>query len=326
MLCFNEGMYDLAVGIDIGGTKILTVVVDATGAVVYEARTPTEATRGSQFVLGSVLEAVDGAIAQLPPESRDRLRGVGVSAAGQVDHIQGLIAYASPNIPGWTGTRIAEAITARCGLPVVVENDANAAAFGEWWLGAGRGVASVAVITVGTGIGSGLIVNGRLLRGGRFRGGELGHLIIEASGVMCNCGQRGCLEAYASGTAIARLAREARPDWSGTTPDIFACAKAGEAWALAILQRAARYLACGIVSVCSVVDPDRVLLGGGVMTQPLYLPLVQEALRVREVTGDRPMAADCVRLASLGETAGAVGAAGACLQSLGLLQLQSARL
>jgi glucokinase len=159
-------------------------------------------------------------------------------------------------------------------------------------------------------VGGGLVLDGKVWRGGRFRGGELGHIIVQAEGVACNCGQTGCLEAYASGTAIARLAREARPGWNADARMVFAAADAGDPAALKVLQHSARFLAAGVVSLTSLLDPDRFVIGGGVATQPRYLRLVREALADPQVAGQRPFDPERLQPAALGEAAGAVGAAG----------------
>lgn len=304
-------MTKLALGVDIGGTKVLTALVDEAGHVLKEWRTNTDASRGGAAVMDSVEDALLGILAELPPAERPM--GVGVCAAGQIDWRTGVVASASPNIPGWTGTPIKARLEAALGLPVTVDNDANAAAAGEGWAGAGRGAGSFVMLTIGTGVGGGIVIDGQVLRGARFRGGELGHLILVADGVPCNCGQRGCLEVYASGTAIARLAREHMPGWEGTAPDVFALAAQGEAEADFVLANVARNLALGIVSLSNILDPDRFIIGGGVASAPTYMHRVRAALLDPTVTGDRPFDAHRVVPAALGEAAGVVGAAGQLL-------------
>ncbi len=300
-----------ALGIDVGGTKILTALVDGAGRVVRQWRTPTPAAAGGPAVLAALGDAAEAALAEV---GRDGVVGVGVSAAGQIDADAGVVAYASPNLPGWTGTPVGPALRERLGLPVVVDNDGNAAAYGEWWVGAGRGARSLVVVTVGTGVGGGVVLDGRVLRGRRWRGGEIGHMIVEAEGVRCNCGQSGCLEVYASGTAIARLARAARPGWEADARAVFAAAEAGDEVAAAVLHRSTRYLAAGLVTLANVIDPDRFLLGGGVATQPRYMGLVSAALSDPSVAGERGFELASLGLAALGEAAGAVGAAGLALR------------
>ncbi len=257
--------------------------------------------------MASVSDALAGIVAELPAEERGRLVGVGVCAAGQIDWEKGVVVYASPNIPGWTGTPVKSVLEARLELPVTVDNDANAAAYGEWWVGAGKGARSLVMLTIGTGIGGGVILNGQVLRGSNWRGGEIGHLILVAGGDRCNCGQVGCLEVYASGTAIARAARDAGLQLEA--PAVFAAA-AGSPAAQAVLNRAARALACGVVSLASVLDPERFVLGGGVAMQPAYLPLVREALADPSVSGQRGFDPARIVGASLEVAAGAIGAAG----------------
>ncbi|MEB3328170.1 MAG: ROK family protein [Candidatus Sericytochromatia bacterium] len=307
----------LALGLDVGGTKVLASLLDARGGAVGEWRLPTPARAGSAAVLAALAAAAEAALADVAPATRERVVGVGVSAAGQIDVEAGVVAYASPNIAGWTGTPVGPWLAERLGLPVVVENDANAAALAEHRLGAGRGSHSLAAVTVGTGIGGGLVLDGTLWRGGRWRGGEVGHIVIEADGLRCNCGQTGCLEAYASGTAMARLASEAVPGFEGTAREVFAAAASGDAAMAGVVRRSARYLAQGLVSIASLVDPDLFVLGGGVVSQPSYLGLVRQALADPAVSGGRGPAPDVVRLAALGERAGALGAAWLALEAAG---------
>jgi glucokinase len=304
-------MAKLALGVDIGGTKVLTALVDEEGHVRREWRTPTDAARGGPAVMAGVEEALRGILAELPADERPE--GVGVCAAGQVDVHEGRVVWASPNIPEWTGTPIKARLEGALGLPVTVDNDANAAAYGEWWAGAGKGAGDAVLLTVGTGVGGGIVLGGKVWRGGRFRGGEIGHMILVADGVPCNCGQRGCLEVYASGTAIARLAREHMPGWEGAAPDVFELAAQGEAEADFVLANAARNLALGIVSLTSILDPDRFIIGGGVASAPTYMHRVRAALLDPTVTGDRPFDPQRVVPATLGVAAGVVGAAGQLL-------------
>lgn len=316
-------MSALALGVDIGGTKILIALVDGHGRVEHEWRVATDAARGGAAVMASVVAGLGAAMRDLSPERRGVIAGIGVSAAGQVDWRTGTIAFASPNIPGWSGMPVRQTLVEAFGLPVTVDNDGNAAAFGEWWAGAGRQVVSVVVITVGTGIGGGIVNDGQVWRGSRWRGGEVGHLVIQAEGIACNCGQTGCLEVYAAGPAIARMATEACPGWHPTTREVFAAAATGDATAVGVLERSARFLAMGVVSLTSVVDPDLFLLGGGVASQPDYLGRIQTALSDSTVSGLRGFDPTRLALASLGESAGAVGAAGELLQSRGLLAIQA---
>lgn len=318
----NRPMAQLALGVDIGGTKILIALVDERGHVLHTWRSPTLAERGGPAVMRDVEASIASALDDLSAVERQAVAGIGVCAAGQVDFEQGRIAYASPNIPGWTGTPVREILEARFGLPVTVDNDANAAAFGEWWAGAGRGCVDMVMVTVGTGVGGGIVQAGKVLRGGRWRGGEIGHMIINADGLRCNCGQPGCLEMFASGTAIARMASEARPGWMPSAPEVFAAAESGDETAEAVLVKSARYLAIGLVSLSSLLDTDCFLLGGGVATQPSFLPRVHQALEDPAISGERGFDVALVKLAALKENAGAVGAAGELFQGLKQMKLE----
>ncbi|MEB3221603.1 MAG: ROK family protein [Candidatus Sericytochromatia bacterium] len=308
----------LALGLDVGGTKILASLLDGAGVSRGEWRLSTPASAGADAVLEALAAAALGALSELTQEERRRVVGVGVSAAGQIDVEAGVVAYASPNIAGWTGSPVGPWLADRLALPVVVENDANAAAYGEHRLGVGQGCRSLVAVTVGTGVGGGLVLDGRLWRGGRWRGGEVGHIVVQAEGVRCNCGQTGCLEVYASGTAIARLAAEAVPGFGGTAHDVFAAAGAGDPTMRAVLARSARFMAQGLVSIASLVDPDMFVLGGGVVSQPSYLGWLGDALRDPAVAGERGLSPDALRLAALGERAGALGAACLALEAAGV--------
>jgi glucokinase len=313
--CYNCRVIELALGVDIGGTKILIALVTSGGAVLRQWRFPTDAARGGPAVMAAVSEALLSILAELPEDERLRLNGIGVCAAGQIDWHRGCVTYASPNIPGWSGTPIRDELAALTGLPITVDNDGNAAAFGEFWAGAGRGAGDQIMVTVGTGIGGGIVLDGEVLRGGRFRGGEIGHMMLVANGEPCNCGQRGCLEVYASGTAIARVARERIAGWHDGTPAVFAAARVGNAMAESVIASCTRSLAQGLVSLANVLDPNLFLLGGGVATQQGFLQRIRETLADPTVVGDRGFDPESVRLATLGETAGVVGAAGQLLRS-----------
>ncbi|MEB3284945.1 MAG: ROK family protein [Candidatus Sericytochromatia bacterium] len=313
----------LALGLDVGGTKILACVSDAEGRVVARCRLDTPARAGAGAVLDALVAGAREAMGGLSVEDHRALVAVGVSAAGQIDVDNGVVAYASPNISGWTGTPVGPHLQAALGVPVFVENDANAAAFGEWACGAGRGAPSIVAITVGTGVGGGLILNHSIWRGRHWRGAEIGHMVLFGDGVRCNCGQTGCLEAYVSGTAIARLARETRPGFSGDARAVFAAAERGDVAMQEVLAFSARCLAQGLVSLSSLVDVDLYLLGGGVATRPGYLDLVRRALKDPQVSGERGFAPELLQEAALGEEAGVIGAAQIALRSAGVAAVRS---
>ena len=306
-----------ALGLDLGGTKILAGLVDETGLVHHEWRLSTPVDGGGEAIMQGLIEAVAKIRSQLSPAESASLVGIGVSTAGHVDHVSGQVLYCTGNLPGWSGMQVAERLEAACGLPVCVDNDANCAAYGEFWAGAGRGVANLLAITLGTGLGGGIIADGHVVRGARGGGAELGHLILVPDGRSCNCGQNGCWESYASGTAIARTARE-RGTWGPavTSHEVFAKARSGEVEALEVIRVMADHLAIGIVSMINILDPQRIVIGGGVSNQAdLYLPRVREQVAARY--GERGWDVSEICVAALGERAGMIGAAGEALAHSG---------
>lgn len=309
-----------ALGLDLGGTKIFAGLVDGTGHVRQQWRIATPAGEGGPAILRSLVEAVGTITSNLSAEERDRLVGVGVSSAGHIDHQTGIVNYCTPNLPGWGGTHITEAITAAHRLPAVADNDGNCAAYGEYWVGAGRGVQNLVALTIGTGLGGGILVDGHLVRGARGGGAEIGHTILQPGGHPCNCGQLGCIESYVSGTALAKAA-ERSGHWASapSSHQIFEWARAGEAQALGLVRDMARHLATGMVTLINFLDPERIIVGGGVSSQgDLFMPMVREF--VTELYGARGWDSRNVVLAQLGERAGMIGAAGQAFERFGALQ------
>lgn len=300
----------LAIGLDVGGTKILGGLVDgASRTVRHEVRVPTPSGGGATEILAALAEAAR----QLRGLAGDEpLAGIGVSSAGHVDWETGRVVSGTPNIPGWAGTPVSEELHAATGLPVCCDNDGNAAAFGEAWAGAGRGRAAIVAVTLGTGFGAGIIDRGAVVRGYKGGGAELGHMILVPEGRPCNCGQRGCVEAYVSGTA---LGREARNLWGGEADShtVFDRARRGDPVALELIDEFGRHLAVTMVTIFSVADPEMILIGGGIATRhDLFLPQVRTRV-ARHVGGRGRFSADQIGLAALGERAGLVGAAGQAL-------------
>ncbi len=305
----------LALGLDLGGTKVLAGLVDETGKVLRTWRFPTPAEGGGPAIMQALELAASEAIASLEPEQRDSLVGIGVSSAGHIDAQTGKVLYCTPNLPGWSGMAIAENLRAAFSshfpeLVVVADNDGNAATFGEAWCGGGQGVSDLVMMTIGTGLGGGILVDGRLVHGSRAGGAEIGHTILVPNGLPCNCGQNGCLESYVSGTALGKAAARSG-HWSPapSSYQLFQLAREGDANALGLIREMAEHLATAIVTIVNFLDPERILLGGGVGEQgDLFLPMVREAVAARY--GERAWDPDRVRMAELGEKAGMIGAAG----------------
>jgi len=306
----------LTVGVDVGGTKIAAGVVDDTGAIMAVAKETTPATDPN-----AIADAIAAAVATLRREHP--VSAVGIGAAGFVHADRSTVLFA-PNI-SWVGEPLGEQVAARIGLPVVVENDANAAAWGEFRFGAGREFDDLVLVTVGTGIGGGLVVQGTLQRGAFGLAGEVGHLRVVPAGLRCGCGQYGCWEQYASGRALMREARDrisselaqARPlaDLVGgdvnalTGPMITAQAQAGDALCAELLSDVGRWLGEGIASLAAVLDPAVVVIGGGVSAagELLLEPAHRALVRTLPAATHRPNPE--LRLATLGNDAGMIGAA-----------------
>lgn len=296
----------LALGLDIGGTSCRFALMDRTGRLYDTRDIPTNAREGGERLMARLLQTAGQFLreAELTLTGAP-VAGIGIGSAGQIDFSTGACRHATEALPGWTGMPIAERFRTAFGLPVWVENDANAAALAEQQFGAGRGLADVICLTLGTGIGGGVISGGRIVRGAHSAGGELGHVPVEFGGAPCACGSTGCLEAYASATGILRMAREAGVA-AASTKQVYQLAAAGDPAAVAVTQRAARYLAQGIVAMVAAFDPQAVLIGGGVSQAGdlLFAPLRQH------LEGHPFVRGRCeVRPCALGPDAGVIGAA-----------------
>lgn len=304
------------VGVDVGGTKILGVVIADDGDVLAERRveTPERAGAGLVGVLVSMIEDLRAA-------TSERIGVVGLGVPALVDE-GGLLRFA-PNLADVEGLVIGREVGDAIGLPVDVDNDANAAAWGELTYGAARGASNAVVVTLGTGIGAGLIVDGRLYRGAHGFAAEVGHIVVMRDGPRCACGGVGHWEAIASGGALGRLARDraaagsagevlrlAGGDVEAVAGDhVAAAALAGNAEALAIVDDYADAVALGLASLVAVLDPERVVLGGGVLGMgDVLLGRVRHAFD-RHLEGAAARGGVPIVAAGLGERAGAIGAA-----------------
>jgi glucokinase len=309
-----------ALGLDVGGTKILAVRTDEEGVVLARAEVSTPAD-DPEATLAAMVEAARGLLSS-------EVRAVGVGAAGMVEHAAGILRFA-PNL-AWRDLEIARRMRSALGLPCGLDNDANVAAYGELRLGAGRGCRHLLLVTVGTGIGGGIITGGRLYRGAHGFAAEVGHIIVEPGGPPCGCGNRGCFEQVASGAAIRRLGREAvaaEPDsplgrLAGHDPEavtgelVTQAARGGDPTAIGILAEVGRRLGEGIAGLVNVLDPEVVVVGGGVARAgDLLLDPARAAFALAvEAPEHRPPVA--IVPAELGAEAGAIGAALLALEEL----------
>jgi len=300
------------VGIDLGGTNLKLGLVSAEGELLRRHSTPTEAAEGPAHVLARMADAVR----QLAEEAGLALQdvaAVGVGVPGPLDSEAGVVHF-TPNLAGWINVPVRGTLQDALGRTVVVENDANAAAYGEFRVGAGRQIQSMFVLTLGTGVGGGIIQDGRLLRGASDTGAELGHVIVQYGGRLCGCGNRGCLEAYASATAVvdrfrrdatvSELARRDRLE----AKDVFEAAADGDKAAARIVSETAEYLAVGITSVLHALNPEMVVLTGGMMgAGEAFLEEIR--CHVRALAFPSAWEACQVRASTLGGDAGILGSA-----------------
>lgn len=310
------------VGIDLGGTKILAAVVGAEGQILAEAKQKTRPKEGPDAVIERIVYAAQKAADRAGLDWHE-MRGVGIGAPGPIDPTTGTV-YNPPNLPGWEEVALGPRLSEALGVPVSLENDVNLGTLGEYAQGAGRGTRDMVGIFVGTGVGGGLILDGRLRSGYRHAAGELGHMVLMAGGPVCGCGRRGCLEALASRTAIERdlqlgieAGRESlipqltRGGEKRLTSGVLAKAyRRGDPLVTEVLGRAQWYLGLHTAAVVNLIDPEMVVFGGGMVEA-----LDEEFLAPIRVTARQyfiqRMDADKVKLvaAELGDHAVAIGAA-----------------
>lgn len=312
------------VGVDLGGTKIHTALAAGDGSILAETRVPTETIKGPSHVIGRIIATIEQVREQAGVSSA-LIESVAVGAPGPLDIAGGIIHF-SPNLR-WRDVPLRKLLRERLQTEVLLDNDANLAALGEHVFGAGRGVNNLVYITVSTGVGGGLILGGRLYHGAADGAGEVGHMTVLPEGPPCGCGARGCLEAVSSGTAIAREARHlvecgqgrnilAR---AGGVPDgitavtVAEAASGGDPEAISIIARAARFLGIGVANVINLLNPDMIVLGGGVMEigEPIWRS-------VRLEVDARALAASRAQVqvvpAGLGRRAGVLGAVALALR------------
>lgn len=285
------------IGVDLGGTNIVVSAMSRDGSRLYGTQSePTLAAEGAESVIARIARLVNSTVETTMSAagvSRAEFLGVGIGAPGTVDRDTGLV-MAAPNLK-WYNFPLVARMTELTGRPVTLDNDANCATYGEWWLGAARGGRNVVGVTIGTGVGGGIIVDGHVYHGSSDAAGEIGHITIDLNGRRCGCGNYGCLEAYASGSAIAERAREAlHNDESSILPQlvdgdlaritaavVYKAAGQGDALALEIVRDTAKYLGAGLANLLNVFNPDIVVIAGGVTQagEALFAPLRTEVRR-----------------------------------------------
>ena len=302
------------IGLDVGGTKVLGVAIDAAGTILAEHREPTPV--GGEAVLAAMGETARRLRAAVPG-----VVALGAGLPGLVDR-QGNLRFA-PNLPGVVDLPAAARLRALTGLPVRADNDATCALWGEHAAGVARGADDVLLVTLGTGIGGGLLLDGRLVRGRNGFAGEPGHMVVDAGGIPCPCGRRGCWERYASGTGLGRMGREAAERGAGARllelaggdagevrgEHVTAAAAEGDVDAKAVLDHFAGWFAMGLANLVAIADVGTCVIGGGLVEAgETLLGPVRVAVAAGLLGGDRRPPVEIVA-AALGEHAGAVGAA-----------------
>ncbi|MBA3531310.1 MAG: ROK family protein [Ardenticatenales bacterium] len=312
-------MTNYVIGVDLGGTHLRAALVDETGQIIEQLKRKTMAELGVAGVINRLAEAVQEVLSHLPPQAQ--VLGVGAIAPGPLDPFNGIV-YQAPNLLGWENVPLADELHQRLQLPVWIGNDANLAALAEHRFGAGRGYHHIIYITVSTGIGGGIIVDNRLLLGSRGLAAEVGHMQIVPDGPRCGCGNRGCVEALASGPniaseAAARLTNRGASmlqglDRAPTTEEVVQAAREGDILALDVLARAGEFIGMAMANLVHLFNPQRFILGGGVSNagEMLFGP-------IRQTTQARTMSAyhstfDVVP-AALGDEVGVLGAAALAL-------------
>ncbi len=290
----------LAVAVDLGGTQVRAALVDQTGAVLRRAAMATAAQGGPAAVTGQIAEAA-AKVSQ--GVERARIVGLGICSPGPIDTERG-VALGIPTLKGFEDAPLKAMIGEATGLGVAIENDGIAAALGEWRFGAGRGLSNLVYVTVSTGIGGGVVMDGRLAHGRKGLSAHIGHMTIVRDGELCACGNLGCWEAYANGAAFSR---RAGPGADGAPRTVFAAAEAGDARALDLVAQEADWLGVGIANLLHLYSPEAVIVGGGLSNGlALMAPGIEARIRRAAMAPFRDIP---VLRAALGDNSGLVGAA-----------------
>lgn len=318
----------LIVGVDIGGSKVAVALATAEGQILGREYTPTSAEAKPDAVVNGICVGIDKIVSIAGIEPTD-LCGIGIAAAGIIDSDRGTV-ITSPNLPGWHEVPLRDAIQERFNIPVYLGNDASLAALGEWWFGLKKRVANVIYITVSTGIGGGIVADGKLYTGACGVAGEIGHMTIDVNGPRCNCGNIGCWEALASGTALARQAigqikKGAKTsiaelvDGDLTRIDakvVFEAAREEDELAKKLISRLAYYFGVGLANLVNIFSPELILIGGGVAKMGDLL--LQPAIEVVKERAYVTLAYDVeIKPALLGDDSGVLGAVAFVLEHTG---------
>lgn len=298
------GMSMNVIALDIGGTKISGAIITSMGDIVSVRQCPTEAVKGAEFILNSAFNIID----ELRGNNHN-IKGIGIASAGRINFSEGSVTYATSNLPGWTGLNLRNIFQNKYNLPTVIDNDVNAAAIGEGWLGAARELDSYICLTLGTGVGGAFVSNNRLWRGSQWNGAELGHMILKADGRSCNCGLSGCVEQYISGTAIYNRYNELSKGHENSAAEVFRKLAEKDRNAERTIDEFKVDLIDTILSLNNIFDPQGYILGGGILkAKDYWWDDVVRGVNNYRITTILP--------AQLGNNAGLAGAARLILDEL----------
>lgn len=313
-------MVKYAIAVDLGGTQLRAALIDSAGQILERDHVPTDAMGGPEAVIAQIERLVKAIAVKAGAKT---IQGVGVSSPGPLDTEKG-VALSLPTITGFTEYAVGDALRSHISYPVVLENDGISAAIGEWRFGAGIGFSNIVYVTVSTGIGGGVIVDGRVMRGRRGMAGHVGHMIVVPDGDVCGCGTKGCFEAYGAGPAFtARACRHAfghattilgRGGAEITSPSVFAAAKIGDQLAQELVAEEAKILGMGFASLFHLYSPDILIMGGGLSNEfDMLAPGIATQIQLSAMPAFKSVP---VVKAKLGGNSGLVGAASLVFQAV----------
>ncbi len=305
-----------AIGVDLGGTNLRAAVLDSDGRILDKSKEPTRASEGRIRVVSRLIEIIKKHKDHALQLGHD-IVAVGVGAPGVIYMDKGIVVK-SPNFPDWNNLPLKDELESELGVPVFIENDANAAALGEQWQGAGRGIGSMILITLGTGVGGGIVLNNKIWHGADGMAGEIGHMTLVQDGRPCSCGNTGCLEMYASARGIVQSYREAagegaRPAREMSSEQVYQAAREGDPLAVSVMKDMGRFLGVGIANLINIFNPEMIVIGGGVKEAwPLFIDALRSEVRKRAF--EVPAARTEIVPSLLGDDAGMTGAAAVAFQ------------
>lgn len=319
-------MKEIILATDLGGTNLRMAAIERNGSILYRTKRNTPKTERAGEIISAIIEAAEECCQKV--RSLGNVLGFIAAMPGTVNVEKGIIVNA-PNVPALDSFRISATLQNELHLPCFLENDANAAAVGESWLGASKDVENSILVTLGTGVGGGIIIDGKVLRGADGTAGEIGHICVEPFGFPCGCGSRGCLEQYSSATAIVRLTRELENRYSNsslreksrlTALEIYEAGKKGDELALEVFRQQGFYLGIALAGLINVLNPEVIVIGGGAAAGwDLFIPQTIEQIHHRAY--QEPAERAKLKLAKCGDDAGILGAARLAFENLSKLSI-----